>query len=60
MVTEIVVTQRFEKKLKRVRDKRLKSRLKKKIKEIIGRPELGKPLRFSLREERAAGPSHSV
>jgi mRNA-degrading endonuclease RelE of RelBE toxin-antitoxin system len=52
MVERISYTWRFEKKVKKLKDKALKERVKKEIEKIVERPETGKPLRFSRRGER--------
>ncbi|MFC2174372.1 type II toxin-antitoxin system RelE/ParE family toxin [archaeon] len=52
MVKNIIVNPRLKKKLEKLADKKTKERIKKKILEIATRPQLGKPLRFSLRGDR--------
>lgn len=52
MVKEILWTHRFEEKLKKIKDKKLKRHIKKEIEKIIENPTVGKPLRFSRKGER--------
>ena len=49
----IVWTEKFERELKRLKDKAVKARVKKQIEKILENPEAGKPLRFELKGERS-------
>jgi len=51
-ITEIVSTNKFEKSLKSVGDGKLKEHIKKQIEKIIRNPDVGKPLRHSMKGER--------
>jgi len=42
----------FEKKVRKIKDQLLKSKVKKKILKIIDSPEIGKPLRYSRKGNR--------
>lgn len=53
VITSVVWTEKFERELRKVKDKELKARVKKQIEEIVGNPEIGKPLRFELKGERS-------
>jgi len=48
----VVATEKFEKDVKRIRDKGLRERLEKQIRKIIEEPASGKPLRYDLKGER--------
>ena len=50
---EVVWTERFERELRKLRDRTIKDRVKKQIEKILKNPESGKPLRFNLRHERS-------
>jgi len=52
-VRNVVFTADFEKAVKKLKDAALKERVKRQIKEISERPEIGKPLRFQKKGERA-------
>ena len=52
MVKEILWTHRFEEKLKKIKNKKVKRHIKKEIEKIIENPTVGKPLRFSRKGER--------
>ena len=51
-ITEIVNTDKFEKSVRSIRDGRLKEHVKKQIEKIIKNPDIGKPLRHSMKGER--------
>jgi mRNA-degrading endonuclease RelE of RelBE toxin-antitoxin system len=53
VITEVVWTRKFERELRKLRDKTLKDRVKDQIEKILGNPETGKPLRFALKDERS-------
>jgi addiction module RelE/StbE family toxin len=48
----IITTEKFEKDVKKIKDKSLKEKLKKQIQKITGNPNFGKPLRYNLKGER--------
>lgn len=52
-IRTIVWTEKFERELKRLKDKAVKGRVKKQIEKILENPEAGKPLRFELKGERS-------
>ncbi len=52
-IRNVVWTEKFERELKKIKDRRVKGRVKKQIEKIIENPETGKPLRFELRGERS-------
>lgn len=47
----VVTTDKFERDVKKIKDKRLKERLEKQISKVIKNPRFGKPLRYDLRDE---------
>ncbi len=47
----IVLTEKFERDVKKIRDKPLKEKLQKQIDKITENPSLGKPLRYGLKGE---------
>ena len=47
----IVATEKFEKDVKKIKDRRLKIRIEKQVRKIIETPEVGKPLRYNLKGE---------
>ena len=51
MVT-VFYSQTFEKKVKKIKDKRLKLRVKKQLVKIVNSPEVGKPMRYSRKGTR--------
>ncbi len=51
MVT-VAYEARFVKRIKKIKDEKLKERVKKQIEKIIEKPEVGKPMRFSRRGNR--------
>jgi len=53
MVKNIVFTSAFERSIRKLKDAAVKERIKKRIAEIIERPEIGKPLRFEKKGERS-------
>ncbi|MEM3555599.1 MAG: type II toxin-antitoxin system RelE/ParE family toxin [Candidatus Micrarchaeia archaeon] len=53
MVKNIVFTNNFERSIRKLKDAALRERIKKKIAEIVERPETGKPLRFQRKGERS-------
>jgi addiction module RelE/StbE family toxin len=52
-IRNVIWTDKFERELRKVRDKELKARARKRIREIVEDPEIGKPLRFELKGERS-------
>ncbi|MEM5829568.1 MAG: type II toxin-antitoxin system RelE/ParE family toxin [Candidatus Aenigmatarchaeota archaeon] len=53
VIKEVIWTQKFEDEFKKVKDTAIKERIKKQIEKIIKNPDVGKPLRFELKGERA-------
>ncbi|MDG6913298.1 MAG: type II toxin-antitoxin system RelE/ParE family toxin [Nitrososphaerota archaeon] len=51
VVKEIVYTQKFERDVRKLRDGLVKERLSKQIRKIAEDPEIGKPLRYGLKDE---------
>ena len=51
-IKEVIRTQKFDDDTKHIRDSLLKEKIKKHIAKIIERPDIGKPLRYSLKGER--------
>jgi len=52
-VKEVVWTKKFERELRKVRNRTVKDRVKEQIAKILDSPETGKPLRFALKGERS-------
>ena len=52
VIEKVILTQKYEEDIKHIKDSLLKERIKKQIKKIIERPDMGKPLRYSLKGER--------
>ena len=52
-IRTVVWTDKFERELRKVKDKTPKMRVRKKIEEMLEDPEIGKPLRFETRGERS-------
>jgi len=52
-ITEVVWTKKFERELRKLRDRTIKDRVKEQIEKILDNPESGKPLRFALKGERS-------
>lgn len=53
VIKTIVRTNKFERSLRSIKDNKLKERAKKQIAKIINNPKIGKPLRYSLKNERS-------
>jgi mRNA-degrading endonuclease RelE of RelBE toxin-antitoxin system len=53
IITEVVWTKKFERELRKLRDKTIRDRVKQQIEKILDNPETGKPLRFALKGERS-------
>ena len=53
MIRNVVWTDKFEREVKKIKDRAVKIRVRKKIKEMLEDPEMGKPLRFEMRGERS-------
>jgi mRNA-degrading endonuclease RelE of RelBE toxin-antitoxin system len=51
-VKSVVYTLKFEREFKKVKDSKVKERVKKQIEKIIENPGVGKPLRYDLKGER--------
>jgi mRNA-degrading endonuclease RelE of RelBE toxin-antitoxin system len=52
-INYIVTTEEYERNTKHIKDKKTKERIKKQIKKIIEKPEVGKPLMHDLKGERS-------
>ena len=52
-VTEVIWTRKFERELRKLRDKPIKDRVKHQIEKVLDNPETEKPLRFALKGERS-------
>ncbi len=52
-IKKVVWTETFERQVRKLRDKTVKNRIRKKAQEILEDPEIGKPLRFELKGERS-------
>jgi len=52
-ISQVVWTKKFERELRKLKDRALKDRVKKQIEKILGDPEIGKPLTFVLKGERS-------
>jgi mRNA-degrading endonuclease RelE of RelBE toxin-antitoxin system len=52
-ITEVIWTKKFEREVKKLRDKSIKHRVREQIEKILDNPETGKPLRFALKGERS-------
>ncbi|MBI4015687.1 MAG: type II toxin-antitoxin system RelE/ParE family toxin [Candidatus Aenigmarchaeota archaeon] len=48
----IIPTDKFEEEIKKIKDGSLKEKIKKQLKKIVERPEVGKPLSYDLKGER--------
>ena len=53
MVVGAIFTDAFERAVRNVKDAAVKKRVKNQIKEILERPEIGKPLKFQRKGERS-------
>jgi len=53
VIREVIWTKKFERELRKLRDKTVKHRVKEQIEKILDNPETGKPLRFGLKGERS-------
>jgi addiction module RelE/StbE family toxin len=51
-IKTIVFTEKFEKNVKSIKDNRLKEHVKKQIEKMINNPDIGKPLRYNLKNEK--------
>lgn len=51
-IERIVVTDKFEKDVRKLRDKTFRERIDKEVKKISENPEFGKPLGYSLKGEK--------
>lgn len=47
----VIPTEKFEREFKKIKDERLKEKLKKQITKITENPNFGKPLRYELKGE---------
>ena len=52
VIHEIVATEKYNGDIKHIKERFLKEKIKKQIKKIIEQPEIGKPLKYSLKVER--------
>lgn len=52
-IRSVIWTQKFEREFRKLKDKAIKDRVRKKIREILEDPEIGKPLRLDLKGERS-------
>lgn len=52
VIKQVILTQKYEEDTKHLKDALLKERIKKHIEKIVERPEIGKPLKYSLKGER--------
>lgn len=52
VITQIIWSDKFKKEVSKIKDSKLKEKLKKQIQNIVESPELGKPLRYDLKGER--------
>ena len=52
LINEIVYTSKFEHDVKRIKDKSFKEKIQKQIVKILENPEIGKPPRYALKDER--------
>ena len=52
VIAQIIVTEKFERDVKKIRDKAIKERIDAEIKQICGNPDSGKPLEYGLKGER--------
>ena len=48
-----IFTNAFERSVRKIKDASIKERVKDQVKEIISRPDIGKPLRFQRKGERS-------
>jgi len=53
MVMNAVFTDSFERSVRKIKDASIKGRVKDQVKEIVSRPDIGKPLRFQRKGERS-------
>lgn len=52
VITQIIWSDKFRKEVTKIKDSKLKEKLKNQIQNIAESPELGKPLRYNLKGER--------
>ena len=52
VISSIVLTQKYEKDIKHIKEQDTKEKIKKQIQKIIENPEIGRPLQYSLKGER--------
>ncbi len=50
-IKTIITTEKFERDVKKIKDKGLKEKLQKQIRKITENPDFGKPLRYDLKGE---------
>jgi mRNA-degrading endonuclease RelE of RelBE toxin-antitoxin system len=53
VITQVIWTKKFERELRKLRDKTIKDRVKDQIEKVLDNPETGKTLRFALKGERS-------
>ena len=51
-MVNVVWTDKFENKVRKIKDSAVKEKIKKQIEKIIGNPVVGKPLRLSMKGEK--------
>ncbi|MGI0141473.1 MAG: type II toxin-antitoxin system RelE family toxin [Candidatus Micrarchaeales archaeon] len=52
VIERVILTEKFEKDVKKLRDKRIKERIDYEVKRLCERPNAGKPLEYRLKGER--------
>ncbi|MEM4378840.1 MAG: type II toxin-antitoxin system RelE/ParE family toxin [Candidatus Nitrosotenuis sp.] len=52
VISQVVWSDKFKKEVTKIKDNKIKEKLRKQILNIIESPELGKPLRYDLKGER--------
>ncbi len=52
-IKKVVWTETFEHQVRKLKDKAVKNRIRKKTEEVLENPQIGKPLRFELKGERS-------
>jgi addiction module RelE/StbE family toxin len=53
VISQVVWSDKFKREVTKIRDSKMKEKLQKQIQNIVENPELGKPLRYDLKGERA-------
>ncbi len=52
VIDKIIPTEKFERDVKSLRDKKIKERIDSEVKRIVKNPDTGKPLRYGLKGEK--------